>query len=180
MVPKLADPLSFWRSSSTPFKYWIKYSWSGSTHILNFINMSVRWNTLLRNQISSCQHVFYYSMNFTNSKIDRFCVYKKTKLHFDRLLCKNLLKWWQGAHNWKNYWFYNENMECSQRDRYHKTFITSALNKLDRLSLKMYSQTSVMCAGVARSLSLSKGKFSITTSNIRLGLKYLAVTNDLA
>ncbi len=26
LAPKLADPLSFWRSSSTPFKYWIKYS----------------------------------------------------------------------------------------------------------------------------------------------------------
>ncbi len=38
LMPKLADLLSFWRSSSTPFKYWIKYSWSGSTHILYYIN----------------------------------------------------------------------------------------------------------------------------------------------
>ncbi len=60
LEPKLANPLSFWRSGSIPFKYWIKYSWSGSTHILYYINMSGRWNTLLRNMISSCQHVFYY------------------------------------------------------------------------------------------------------------------------
>jgi hypothetical protein len=44
-----------------PFLHWIKYSWSGSTHILYYINLSVRWNTALRNQISSCQHVFYYT-----------------------------------------------------------------------------------------------------------------------
>jgi hypothetical protein len=44
-----------------PLLYWIWYSWSASTHILYYINfLSVRWNTLLRNQISSCQHVFYY------------------------------------------------------------------------------------------------------------------------
>jgi len=59
LVPKLADPLSFWRSGSTPFKYWIKYSWSGLTHILYYIKMSVRLNTLLRPQISCCQHIFY-------------------------------------------------------------------------------------------------------------------------
>ncbi len=60
-MPKLTDPLSFWSGSSTPSKYWIKYSWSGSTHILYYIKMSVRWNTLLRNQISSCRQVFYYT-----------------------------------------------------------------------------------------------------------------------
>ncbi len=60
-MPKLADLLSFWRSGSTPFKYWIKYFWSGSTHILYYIKLSLRWNTLLRNQISSCQHVYYYT-----------------------------------------------------------------------------------------------------------------------
>ncbi len=49
-----------------PFLYWIKYSWSGSTHILYYINLSVRWNTLLRNQISLCQHVFYYTYNCHN------------------------------------------------------------------------------------------------------------------
>jgi len=64
LAPKLANLLSFWRSSSTPFKYWIKYSWSGSTHILYYINMSVRWNTLLSNQILSCQHIFYYKAAF--------------------------------------------------------------------------------------------------------------------
>ncbi len=26
LAPKLADPLSFWRSGSAPSKYWIKYS----------------------------------------------------------------------------------------------------------------------------------------------------------
>jgi hypothetical protein len=64
LSPKQADLLSFWRSCSTPFEYWIKYSLSGSTHILNYIKMSVRWNRLLRNQISVCQHVFYYT-NYT-------------------------------------------------------------------------------------------------------------------
>ncbi len=43
-----------------PLLYWIWYSWSRSTHILYYINLSVRWNSLHRNQISSCQHVFYY------------------------------------------------------------------------------------------------------------------------
>jgi hypothetical protein len=43
-----------------PFLYWIPYSWSGLTHILYSINLLVRWNTLHRNQISSCQYVFYY------------------------------------------------------------------------------------------------------------------------
>ncbi len=38
-----------------PLFYWIRYSWSRSTHILYYINLSVRWNTLLRNQISPCQ-----------------------------------------------------------------------------------------------------------------------------
>ncbi len=42
-----------------PLLYWIRYSWSRSTHILYYINLSVRWNTLLRKQISSCQQVFY-------------------------------------------------------------------------------------------------------------------------
>ncbi len=45
--------------------YWIWYSWSGSTHIPYYINLSVRWNTLLRNQISSFQQVFYYNQNYT-------------------------------------------------------------------------------------------------------------------
>ncbi len=57
LAPKLADPLSPWESRLHPFYYWIKYSWSGSTHILCYINLSVRWNTLLRNQISSYQHI---------------------------------------------------------------------------------------------------------------------------
>ncbi len=38
--------------------YWIRYSWSGSTHILYYINL---WNTLLINQILLCQQVFYYN-----------------------------------------------------------------------------------------------------------------------
>ncbi len=41
-----------------PSLYWIPYSWSGSTIILYYINLSVRWNTLLRNQISLCQYSF--------------------------------------------------------------------------------------------------------------------------
>jgi len=60
LAPKLADPLSFWRNGSTPSKYCIKYSWPGLTHILYYIKMSVSWNTLVRNQILSCQQVFYY------------------------------------------------------------------------------------------------------------------------
>ncbi len=44
-----------------PLLYWIRYSWYGSTHILYYINLSVRWNTLLWNQISLCQQVFYYN-----------------------------------------------------------------------------------------------------------------------
>ncbi len=47
-----------------PFLYWIRYSWSGSTHILYYIYLSVSWNTLLRNQISSCQYIFYYNWIF--------------------------------------------------------------------------------------------------------------------
>ncbi len=49
-----------------PFLYWIRYSWSGLTHILYYINLSVSWNTLLRNQISSCQLVFYYTSHLTS------------------------------------------------------------------------------------------------------------------
>ncbi len=56
---KLADPLSPLERRLHPFFYWIKYSWSGLTNILYYINLSVRWNTLLRNQISSCQHHFW-------------------------------------------------------------------------------------------------------------------------
>ncbi len=44
-----------------PLLYWIRHSWSRLTHILCYINLSVRWNTSLRNQISSCQQVFYYN-----------------------------------------------------------------------------------------------------------------------
>ncbi len=73
LAPKLVNLLSFWRSSSTPFNYWIKYSWSGLAHILYNINMSVRWNTLLRNQISSCQHIFYYS---TSKRIVQCSLFK--------------------------------------------------------------------------------------------------------
>ncbi len=58
---KLADPLSSWKIGSTPFLSWIKYSWSGLTHIVSFINLSGKWIKLCRNQISSCQHVFYYT-----------------------------------------------------------------------------------------------------------------------
>jgi len=60
LAPKLANPLSPLERWLYPFYYWIKYSWSGSTHILYYINLLVRWNTLLRNQILSCQHIFYY------------------------------------------------------------------------------------------------------------------------
>ncbi len=45
-----------------PFLYWIKYSWSGLTHILYYINLSIRWNRSPRNQISLFQHVFYYNL----------------------------------------------------------------------------------------------------------------------
>ncbi len=45
-----------------PSLNWIWYSWSGSTIILYYINLLVSWNTLLRNQISLCQHVFNYSI----------------------------------------------------------------------------------------------------------------------
>jgi hypothetical protein len=45
-----------------PSLYWIRYSWSGSTIILYCTNLSVRWNTLFRDQISLCQHVIYYSV----------------------------------------------------------------------------------------------------------------------
>ncbi len=45
------------------FLYWIRYPWSRSTHIPHYINLPVRWNILLRNQISSCQQVFYYTTN---------------------------------------------------------------------------------------------------------------------
>ncbi len=41
-----------------PSLYWIRYSRSGSTIILYYKNLSVSWYTLLRNQISFCQHVF--------------------------------------------------------------------------------------------------------------------------
>ncbi len=60
LVPKLADPRSFWKSSSTPSKYWIKYSWSRLTHTLYYIKMLDEIQ-LLRIQISSCQQVFYYN-----------------------------------------------------------------------------------------------------------------------
>ena len=70
LVPKLANPLSLLERRVHPFYYWIKYSWSASTHILYYINLSVRWNTLLRNQISSCQHVFYYNNMFIEQAID--------------------------------------------------------------------------------------------------------------
>ncbi len=60
MAPKLDDLHSSWKKRLHPSLYWIPYSWSGSTIILYYINLSVSWNTLLRNQISLCQHVFYY------------------------------------------------------------------------------------------------------------------------
>ncbi len=43
-----------------PLLYWIWYSWSESMHILYYINLSVRWNISLRNQILSYQYIFYY------------------------------------------------------------------------------------------------------------------------
>ncbi len=58
LAPKLTDPLG----RLHPSLFWIRYSWSGSTIILYYIYLSVRWNKLLRNQISLCQHVFYYIM----------------------------------------------------------------------------------------------------------------------
>ncbi len=59
LAPKLTDPLSPLESWLHPFYYWIKYSWSGSTHILYYINLSV---VRLGNQISLCQHIFYYRL----------------------------------------------------------------------------------------------------------------------
>ncbi len=61
LVPKTSWSVFLMVKQCHPFLYWIWYSQSGSTHILYYINLSVRWNTLLRNQISSCQHVFYYT-----------------------------------------------------------------------------------------------------------------------
>ena len=83
LTQKLADLLSFWRSGSTPIKYWIKYSWSGSNHILYYINMSVRWNTFLRNQILSCQHVFYYStFTYAIMQLLEMAVWNGIKIQF--------------------------------------------------------------------------------------------------
>jgi len=88
LAPKLADPLSFWRSGSTPSKYWIKYSWSGLTHILYYIKMSVRWNTSLRNQISLCQQVFYYiRINLDGSK-EAIAKGFRLKLWLNLTLCR--------------------------------------------------------------------------------------------
>jgi hypothetical protein len=56
---KLANPLFPSERRLHPFNYWIKYSWSKLTHILYYINLSVRWNIIFRDQISSCQCVFY-------------------------------------------------------------------------------------------------------------------------
>ncbi len=60
LAPKLINPLFHLEKRLHPFLYWIRYSWSGSTIILKYINLSVSWNTLLRNQILVCQCVFYY------------------------------------------------------------------------------------------------------------------------
>jgi len=83
LAPKLANRLSFWRSGSTFFKYWIKYSWSGLTHILYCINMSVRWNTLLRNQILLCQRVFYYTcISYKRQEgLDKVCIRSPSLMH---------------------------------------------------------------------------------------------------
>ncbi len=56
--------------------YWIWYSWSGLTIILYYI-LSIKWNTLLKNQISSCQQVFYYINMYTD---DQKRQYKSTSL----------------------------------------------------------------------------------------------------
>jgi hypothetical protein len=75
---KLADPLSSWKIGSTHFLSWIKYSWSGLTHIVSFINLSGIWIKLCRNQISSCQHVFYYT--FINYGLKSFITWYLVQL----------------------------------------------------------------------------------------------------
>ncbi len=53
-------PIHFPLGKAAPPLFILDHSWSRLTHITYHINLSVRWNTLLRNQISSCQQVFYY------------------------------------------------------------------------------------------------------------------------
>ncbi len=48
-----------------PLYNWILFTWSGLTHIFYYLNMLVRWNTALRNQILWCQQVFYYTSTTT-------------------------------------------------------------------------------------------------------------------
>jgi hypothetical protein len=60
LVSKQADPPSWWKSSTpSPLNLDPVYQ-SGLTYILYYSKMFVFEVQLLRNQISSCQHVFYY------------------------------------------------------------------------------------------------------------------------
>ncbi len=70
LAPKIADPLSFWGSSSTPSK---KYCWSRSTHILYYIKMLVRWNTLLKTR--SCHVNKSFIIVLTWQHIRSLCVF---------------------------------------------------------------------------------------------------------
>jgi len=67
LAPKLADLLSLWSSGSTPSKYWIKYSWSRSTHILYYIKMSVRWIHYLETR-SCCVNMSFIILVATDTR----------------------------------------------------------------------------------------------------------------
>ncbi len=58
---KTRCPAFFLEKWLHPSLYSIWYSWSGSTIILDYINLSVSWDRLLRNHISLCKHIFYYT-----------------------------------------------------------------------------------------------------------------------
>ncbi len=76
--------------------YLIWYSWSGSTTTLYYINLSVSWNTLLRNQILLGQCVFYYIVIPHTSCALRLhtlilCNNSVLRFHIVILLCNSLL-----------------------------------------------------------------------------------------
>ncbi len=70
-----ANPLFSCKSSSNCFLYWIQYSWSWSTHILYYISLPVRWNTLLRNPVNTSFIIYFIICSNLFVSIVKFKLY---------------------------------------------------------------------------------------------------------
>ncbi len=100
LAPKLFNPL--WMAPPLLFLDPV-FSIQIDYHFVLYI-LSPRWNTLLRNQISLCQHVFYYIAN----KLLSYWIFEV--LHLISNSKRSKLTFWSGLKKCRDWW--NENCLC--------------------------------------------------------------------